>query len=244
MKVELRDVTKRYGNTVALNRVSLTFEPGQIVAVLGPNGAGKSTLLRVLAGISGPDRGEVLFDGVLFDRNDAAVRRRLMFLPDFPPLFAEETVLRNLAILLRLYEADTPGVEHRVLELLQELEMLTRSEMPAETLSRGQAYKTALAGLALVSPELWLLDEPLASGMDPLGLAVLRREVRAAAGSGRTVFYSTQLIEMVEGFADRVLVIADGKVRAFGTLSELRETAGGHEGGILAALFAKLHSSD
>lgn len=244
VRVELRNVTKRYGSTVALDRVSLQFDPGQIIAVLGPNGAGKSTLLRLLAGISGPDRGDVLFDEVPFDRADPAVRRRLLFLPDFPPLFPEETVLRNLAIMLRLYEADRPGVERQILDRLEELELLSHAEMPAETLSRGQAYKTALIGLATVSPELWLLDEPLASGMDPLGLSVLRREVRAAAAAGKTVFYTTQLIEMVEGFADRVLLIAEGAVRACGTLPELRSAAGAPEGEVLASLFARLRETE
>jgi len=243
VRVELREVTKRYGSTIALNQVSLTIEPGQIIAVLGPNGAGKTTLLRLLAGISGPDRGEVCFDGREFDRNDLFMRRRLAFLPDFPPLFAEQSVLRNLAIALRLYAADRPGVETRILTLLEELELLQLAEMPAGTLSRGQAYKTALIGLVTAASELWLLDEPLASGMDPLGLHVLRREVRAAVAAGGTVIYTTQLLEMVEGFADRVLVIADGQVRAFGTLSELRVAAGAPEGQVLATLFGKLHES-
>lgn len=241
MQVELHEVTKRYGRTVALEGVSLILDPGQIVAVLGPNGAGKTTLLRLLAGISGPDRGEVHFDGTRFNRNDVATRRRLMFLPDFPPLFPDESVLRHLAILLRLYRADSPGVEKRILDLLEELELLRLAEMPTATLSRGQLYKAALTGLITADPELWLLDEPLASGMDPLGLMVLRRELRAAAAAGRTVLYTTQLIEMAEGFADRLLVIAEGRVRAFGTPAELRAAANVPEGQVLARLFSQLH---
>lgn len=243
VRVELRSVTKRYGSTIALNQVSLNLDPGQIVAVLGPNGAGKTTLLRLLSGVSSPDRGELWLDGEGFDRDDLPTRRRIGFLPDFPPLFPEESVLRNLAIQLRLYEADQPGVEDRVLQLLEELELLTLAEMPAGTLSRGQAYKAALVGLIAADPELWLLDEPLASGMDPLGLSVLRREVRRATALGRTVMYTTQLIEVAEGFADRVLVIADGLVRAFGTVPELQAAAGAPEGQVLATLFGRLHET-
>ncbi|MEN9678860.1 MAG: hypothetical protein RIS76_4756 [Verrucomicrobiota bacterium] len=240
VKVELRTVTKRYGSATALDQVSLVFEPGQTVAILGSNGAGKTTLLRILAGISGPDRGGVWMDGVPFDRNDVAARQRLAFLPDFPALFPQETLLRNLAICLRLHGADGPGVEQRVLDLLEELDLLSHAEMPAHTLSRGQSYKTALVGLVVAAPELWLLDEPLASGMDPQGLTVLRREVRAAVARGTTVLYTTQLVEMAENFADRVLVIADGRVRAFDTLAGLRQAAGAPEGQILATLFAHL----
>ncbi|MBL9173806.1 MAG: ABC transporter ATP-binding protein [Verrucomicrobiales bacterium] len=243
MRIELCGVTKRYGSTTALSRVSLTFEPGQIVAVLGPNGAGKTTLLRLLAGIAGPDHGEVRFDGVPFDRNDFGMRRRIGFLPDFPALFPEETVLRNLAINLRVYEADGPGQESRVLDLLEGLDLLPLIDMPTETLSRGQAYKVALTGLVAAAPELWLLDEPLASGMDPQGLSVLRHEVRAAAARGSTILYSTQLVELAEDFADRVLVIAEGAIRAFGTPSELRTAAGAPEGADLATLFSQLDGS-
>ncbi|MFO1460775.1 MAG: ABC transporter ATP-binding protein [Verrucomicrobiota bacterium] len=243
MRIELCDVTKRYGSATALSRVSLTLEPGQIVAILGPNGAGKTTLLRLLAGIAGPDHGDVLLDEVPFDRNNFGMRRRIGFLPDFPALFPEESVLRNLAITLRLYEADSPGAETRVLDLLEALDLLPLIEMPAETLSRGQAYKVALTGLVAAAPELWLLDEPLASGMDPQGLAVLRREVRSAAARGSTILYSTQLVELAEDFADRVLVIAEGAIRAFGTLSELRAAAGAPEGADLATLFSKLDGS-
>lgn len=87
------------------------------------------------------------------------------------------------------------------------------------------------------------MDEPLASGMDPQGLSVLRREVRAAAARGTTVLYSTQLVEMAENFADRVLVIAEGSVRAFGTLAELRSVAGAPEGQVLSTLLIKLDGS-
>lgn len=226
MRVELHNVTKRYGSTRALDGVSLAFAPGEIVAVIGINGAGKTTLLRALAGIVAPERGNIEFDGRTFERNRADQRRRFWFLPDFPPLLPEETLLANVGLILRLFEADRPGVEDRLLALLHEFDLAGLAYAPVGTLSRGQAYKSALLSLLCADPELWLLDEPFASGMDPVGIAVFRREARAAAARGRTVIYSTQWLEAVERLADRLCILQNGQVRAFGTLADLQAQTG------------------
>jgi len=229
-------VTRRCGAVVALDSIETTFESGRIVAVVGANGAGKSTLLRILAGLTGPDSGEVFLDGRRLDLGDLEMRRRIGFLPDFPGLFPEDSLLANLAITLRLYHADGPEAGPRVLGLLEELDLLTSAEMPAGTLSRGQAYKTALTGLIASAPDLWLLDEPLASGMDPRGLAVLRREMRAAARSGRTLLFTTQLVELAESLADTLLVLRNGAAVWQGPPGELRRAASAPGGEALADL--------
>src|SRR5262245_18651550 len=111
MHIALRGLSKAYGANNALDDVSLEIAPGQIVAVLGPNGAGKTTLLRCLAGVAIPNRGEILCDGQSFRRERIDLRRRFAFLPDFPYVFPSMTVLRHIGMVLRLYEADRPGVE-------------------------------------------------------------------------------------------------------------------------------------
>ena len=124
MHIRLEEVAKRYGKTRALDGVNADLPPGRIVAVLGPNGAGKTTLLRCLAGIVAPDRGQVLMDGVPFRREDLDLRRRFMFLPDFPLLFWDRSVFRNLSLILRVYGADREGDLDRVTELLREFDLL------------------------------------------------------------------------------------------------------------------------
>ena len=106
MKIELRGVLKSYRSLRALDHVSLTIEPGQIVSLLGPNGAGKTTLIRCIIGIAAPEKGEVYLDDLEFRRDCLDLRRRMSILPDFPFLFWEHSVLRNIAIVLRLYDAD------------------------------------------------------------------------------------------------------------------------------------------
>ena len=225
MKIETRGLLKSYKSVRALDRVSLDIAPGQIVSLLGPNGAGKTTLLRCLAGIAAPDAGGVYYDDQLFRRDRLDLRRRLFILPDFPHLFWEQSVTRNIAIVLRLYEADGAGVEERVLALLREFDLLPLALRPVHSLSRGQAYKAALVALLAADPEVWLLDEPFASGMDPHGIDAFKHHARVATARGRTILYATQILDVAERFSDRVCLIHQGEVRAFDTLARLREQA-------------------
>jgi len=239
MKIELRGVLKSYRSVRALDHVSLEIEPGQVVSLLGPNGAGKTTLIRCLAGIAAPDKGALYFDEQEYRRDRMDLRRRIHILPDFPFHFWDQSVLRNIAIVLRLFEADGAEAENRVLELLREFDLLPLALRPVASLSRGQSYKAALVALIAADREVWLLDEPFASGMDPHGIDTFKRHARAAAKRGRTVIYSTQLLDLAERFSDRVCVIHKGEVRAFDTLESLRSRATG-DGNVLEELFRSL----
>jgi len=223
MKIELQGVTKKYGSSTALDEVSLEIEPGQLVALLGPNGAGKTTLLRCLAGIVAPTKGQLFYDGQAFRRDRIDLRRRFCFLPDFPFVFENWSLLRHLGMVLRLYEADRPAIEETVLEVLTELELLPLAEKSFSSLSRGERYKAALAALMAVDPEIWLLDEPFASGMDPHGITAFKRRAREATGRGRTIIYSTQILDSAERFSDRVCIIYRGCVVAFDSVGNLRD---------------------
>lgn len=242
MNIELRGVLKTYNSLRVLDRVTLEIGPGQIVSLLGPNGAGKTTLIRCLAGIAAPDKGGVYFEDQEFHRDRMDLRRRLHLLPDFPFLLWDQSVIRNIAIVLRLFEADADGAEKRVLELLRDFDLLSIALRPVHSLSRGQAYKCGLVAMLAADPEVWLLDEPFASGMDPHGIDAFKRHARAAAGRGRTILYSTQLLDVAERFSDRVCVIHKGEVRAFDTLEHLRERSQDKDN-VLEELFRQLREA-
>ena len=242
MKIELRCLVKSYRSVRALDAVSLEIEPGQIVSLRGPNGAGKTTLLRCLAGIAAPDKGGVYLDDREYRRDQLDLRRRMHLLPDFPMQFWDQSVIRNIAIVLRLFEADAPGAEDRVLELLREFDLLPLALRPVGSLSRGQAYKAGLVALLAADREVWLLDEPFASGMDPHGIDAFKRQARAAAARGRTILYSTQLLDVAERFSDRVCVIHKGAIHAFDTLERLRERAS-DKGNVLDEMFRQLREA-
>lgn len=239
MHIAIRQLSKSYGARTALDDVSLDIAPGQVVALLGPNGAGKSTLLRCLAGVAAPDGGEILYDGAVFRRDRLDLRRRFAFLPDTPFVYPERTVLRHIGLVVGVYEAETAGLEDRVIELLRDFDLLPLAETPLKALSRGQVYKAALTALMAVNPEIWLLDEPFASGMDPRGLTAFRQQAQAAVKAGRTVVYSTQILEIAERFSDRVCILHRGKIHAFERVEQLRHCATSAEP-ILEEVFQQL----
>jgi ABC-type multidrug transport system ATPase subunit len=243
MRVEIDGLTKRYGAYRALQNVSMTIESGQIVAVLGANGAGKTTLLRCLATIAAPSAGSIHLDGEPLSRGRLDLRQRLFFLPDFPFLFAWPTPVQHIGMVLRLYGKESAGTADRVFGLMEALDLLGCGRAPIASLSRGQTYKTALAALLAVEPELVLLDEPFASGMDPQGTLVLKEWARRAAGNGTTLLYTTQILEVAEAFSDKVAILHRGGLHAFDSVAALREQTGAAEGNVLAGVMAQLRET-
>jgi ABC-type multidrug transport system ATPase subunit len=245
MRIALESVSKKYGRVIALNPTTLHFDGGQVIAVLGSNGAGKTTLLRCLSTISAPSRGQILWDGEPLTRSRLDLRRRLMFMPDFPPLFGHLTVLQHLALVLDVHGCESRGREDDVVGVLRDLDLLTLCDTPVQQLSRGQGYKAALAALLLIQPDLWLIDEPFASGMDPNGISVFKRCARQAAQSGKLVIYSTQIIDIAETLSDKVCVIHKGDVRAFASVESLAtEARREEENGVLEEILQKLREEE
>lgn len=242
MEIVLESVSKRFGSMRALENVSLTIGGGQVVAVVGPNGAGKTTLLRCLSAIAAPDAGRIFYDGQRFSRGRVDLRSRLAFLPDFPLVFPGLTVVRHIAMILGLYKIAATDMAGAVTQHLYEFDLLPAVDTQVGQLSRGQIYKTALTALISVDPELWMLDEPFASGMDPGGIAYFKRQARAAAARGRTVLYSTQILDVAERFSDRVCIIHRGKLRFFDTVANLPPQDG--EGSVLEEVFRKLRAEE
>jgi ABC-type multidrug transport system ATPase subunit len=240
MKIQIEKVSKKFGRVWALEEISLELMPGQIVGILGANGAGKTTLLNCLAGVAAPSTGRILYDGEEFHRGKMELRKRLMYLPDFPLAFAKMTVLEHVAMCVRLFERPDPQPE-KVAALLEQLSLLPLTGMPFGAMSRGQAYKSALAGLVTVDPELWIFDEPLASGMDPMGIAVFKKEARAATKRRRTVVFTTQILEIAEKFADRICVLDHGGLRLD---RRMGEEGSAEEEGKLEELLLRLRDSE
>lgn len=237
MHVTLKNVTKKFGKTLALNNVSLTIDDGGIISVLGLNGAGKTTLLRALSGLLTPNGGSIEYDDKEFKPNVIDLKRRLMFLPDFPPLYPEMTPIQHIGMVFNVYELSTEGIEDKLMTLLDELNMLKLANSRITTFSRGETYKTALATLLLINPDLFLLDEPFASGMDPLAIAVMKKHLSEAAKNGRTILYSTQILEVNENFADKIIVLDKGEVAAYDTLKNLQAPLTAPKNDLIRRLF-------
>ena len=222
MHIELQNVSKTFGRTRALRDFNLNVPPSSIVALLGENGAGKSTLMRILAGLCVPDSGMVRYDGKVFDRENMALRKRLHFTPDMPLLFPDQTVARNIATFAALYDKPTLGREEYLARWLEETGSATLMRRTVARLSRGQIWKAGLGCVAAIEPELWLVDEPFASGMDALGMGAFRRMAKHLADQGGTIIYTTQMVEMAVHFSDHVCVIREGELVLWENSGETR----------------------
>lgn len=225
MRVRAERVTRKFGWVTALDDVSWDVGPGQIVAVLGANGAGKTTLLNALSGSILLDSGWVFFDEQLFTPQRDDLRRRFAFIPDLPPVPPSWSPLRFIGTALKLYGVSDANIEERVTELLENLDLLGVAQWKFRQLSRGQAYKAVLAAFLAADPEVWLVDEPFSSGMDPRGLNCFKEYARTAAGRGRTIIFTTQIIEVAEQFAHRICLLDRGRIKGFETPARLRETS-------------------
>ena len=220
MEIRINSLYKDYGRETVFENLSAEIPQGALLVLLGINGAGKTTLLRMLAGLSGRDKGDILFDGKSARRDDLEQRRELCFLPDFPVFFEHQSLLESICVYIKLWERSQP--EHdRVLDLLEEFDLLKHAAKPVQTLSRGQRYKAAFVSLILIDPTLWLLDEPFASGMDPRGLSAFKRYALDATQRGKTVVYSTQLIDLAKSFSSHIWILGDGGILAQGITDDI-----------------------
>ncbi len=211
-------LTKRYGDRVAVDRVSISVRRGEVYGFLGPNGAGKTTTLRMALGLVRPDAGSVTVLGRPGGRPDVTARvGALIEGPGFYPYLSGRDNLRTLARYRRLPETEID----RVLELV---DLTGRSSDKYKGYSLGMKQRLGVAAALLGSPELIVLDEPT-NGLDPAGMADMRRLLLALAAEGRTVVLSSHLLDEVQAICDRVGVIDDGRLLRESTVAELRGEA-------------------
>ena len=216
--IEVTGLSKVYGTLTAVQDLSFSVAPGEILGLVGPNGAGKTTTLRSLAGIIRPTSGSVRLGGHLLDQDPIAAKALLAFVPDEPQLFEYLTVAEHLAFTLRLYRR--PDALPRVAPLLEELELADKHGALASELSRGMKQKLAIACGLIHDPGILMLDEPL-TGLDPVGIRRMKRTIAARAQAGTAVVLSSHLLQLVEELCTRVLIIQGGRRVALGTVAEI-----------------------
>jgi ABC-2 type transport system ATP-binding protein len=209
---------KLYGDLVAVENLSFSVGPSEVLGLVGPNGAGKTTTLRAIAGIIAPTRGSVSIAGFSLATQPVRAKQQLAFIPDEPQLFEYLTVEEHLRFIGRMYGvADAPT---RIPPLLQELELSEKQRALPSELSRGMRQKLAIACGLLHEPAALILDEPL-TGLDPSGMRRMRETIAARARSGAAVILSSHLLHLVEELCTKLLVIHHGRVSAYGTFDEI-----------------------
>ena len=214
-RVEVRDLTKRFGSLTAVNNLSFSVEPGRITGFLGPNGAGKTTTLRMLLGLVRPTSGSATIGGQSYGhlRKPQRVVGAALEATNFHPGRAGRDHLRVMA--------DTAGVDKkRVDEMLELVGIPAAARQRAGGYSMGMRQRLALAGALLGDPQVLLLDEP-ANGLDPEGIRWLRMLLRHLSSQGKTILISSHMLSEVEQTVDEVVIIANGKLIRQGAISDL-----------------------
>lgn len=219
--IEVEGLTKNYGERLAVNNLSFTVQPGEVLGLVGPNGAGKTTTLRSLAGIIVPSSGQIRIAGHDLRSDPLGAKGRLAFIPDEPHLFDYLTVGEHLEFVARLY--NVADAAERRLTLLSELELLDRVNSFPPELSRGMKQKLAIACGLLHAPVALMFDEPL-TGLDPIGIRRMKATILRRAQAGAAVILSSHLLHLVEELCTRVLVLRQGELVAAGTLNEIIAT--------------------
>jgi ABC-2 type transport system ATP-binding protein len=217
--LRVSDLTKRYGDTVAVEALTFALAPGTITGFLGPNGAGKTTTLRLLLGLAEPTAGEALIFGHHYRELENPMHRvgAVLESSDFDPGRSGRNHLRALALA-------TDIAFDRVEELLALVELQAAADRPVRTYSLGMRQRLGLAGALLGDPDLLLLDEP-ANGLDPAGVRWLRDFLRQFAAQGRTVLISSHVLAEVAQTVDAVMIINRGRLVATVALAELSDGA-------------------
>jgi len=218
--IDIAGLAKLYGNFVAVNDLSFTVQPGEVLGLVGPNGAGKTTTLRCIAGIIPPTRGSILINGCDLLHNPIGAKAQLAFFPDEPKLFDYLTVWQHLVFIARIYQV--ADYESRGMALLEELELSSkRDALPAE-LSRGMKQKLAIACGLLHSPKAMYFDEPL-TGLDPLGIRKMKATIMQRAKDGGAIILSSHLLHLVEEICTHLLILKGGKMIAHGSMAEITQ---------------------
>lgn len=217
--IEVHGLTKRYGRLVAVDQLSFTVRPGEVMGLVGPNGAGKTTTLRCVAGILPLTRGEVRLGEHDLAAAPMAAKQELAYIPDEPRLFDYLSVRQHLSFTARLYHV--PDAAPKARALLAEFELLEKARQLPGQLSRGMKQKLAIACGLLHQPKVILFDEPL-TGLDPHGIRRMKDTILRLAREGAAIVISSHLLHLVEEICSHLLILKQGRMVIHGTLAEVR----------------------
>lgn len=238
--LETRDLVKRFNRIPAVDGVSFTIQPGEILGYLGPNGAGKSTTVKILTGLIEPTSGTIFFNGANVKDDFVAFQRRTGYVPEEPHLYPHLGGREYLQLAGRLRGLPRRVLEPRIDELLRQFLLWEDRHSPLSAYSKGMRQKILVSAALLHNPDLLILDEPF-SGLDVNTALVLRALLKALAGAGKMILYSSHVLEVVEKVCSRVMILRRGKVVAHDAVENLRALM---QQDSLEGVFAQLTQQD
>lgn len=224
--VEVKHLTKCYGDIKAVDDISFTVETGEVLGFLGPNGAGKSTTMNMITGYISSTSGTVTIDGSEILDNPKETKKKIGYLPEIPPLYVDMTVRKYLEFMFDLKKVKLPKKEH-IEEVIRLVRISEQSERIIKNLSKGYRQRVGFAQALLGNPPVLILDEPTV-GLDPKQIIEIRKLIKSL-GKKHTVIFSSHVLSEISATCDRIIVISNGKIVADAKTEELSTAVSGEE---------------
>ena len=222
--IELKDLTKKYGDFKAVNDLNLCVKKGEVFGFIGPNGAGKTTTIKMMSGILQPTRGRVFISGINMQDAPEKAKNKIGFIPDRPYLYEKLSGIEFLKFTADLYGVSEKTFQASAYRILEDFSLADWADELVESYSHGMKQRLIMSAALLHDPEVIIVDEPMV-GLDPAAIIMVKALFRKLAAKGVTVFMSTHTLKVAQDTCDRIGVINKGRLIATGTTQELQRAA-------------------
>ncbi|ANU11949.1 ABC transporter-like protein [Planococcus antarcticus DSM 14505] len=234
--LSIKNLTMNYGSKNILNGINLEVTKGQIIGYIGPNGAGKSTTVKIMLGLIDDYQGEVVIFGQDISSGDPFYKRRIGYVPENAEAYDNLTAMEYLVFTGELYGMDRDATQAKAERLMQQFDLRDVGHSRLSSFSKGMKQKVLIIASLLHDPDLLFWDEPL-SGLDANSMMVIQEILAQLAAQGKTIFYSSHIMDLVEKISNRIVLLVKGEVVADGTFEELQEMS---QEGSLSGIFNQL----
>lgn len=234
--ITVRNLTMSFGDKPVLGGIDLDVQPGHVLGYIGPNGAGKTTTVKIMIGMLSGFGGEVTVCGHDVRTHPLEVKRRIGYVPEVAALYDALTPMEYLRFVGRLYGLDDRETEHRAREMIELFGLASEVDNRMSTFSKGMRQKVLITAGLIHNPDVLFLDEPL-SGLDANAVVTVKEIVARLARRGKTIFYCSHVMDVVERVCDRIIIISGGRIIADGSFEQLKAQSAG---GSLEHIFTRL----
>ena len=237
--ISMEHLYKSYGDKQVLRDINLEVYPGQVIGYIGPNGAGKSTTVKILCGLLSDFEGRVVVKGIDMKEDPLSIKRIIGYVPELSDLYEVLTAVEYLELIAGLHEIHADIAGSRITKMLAAFGLEGQMHQRMDTFSKGMRQKVLLISGLLHNPDILILDEPL-SGLDANSVIIVKELISRLSAEGKTIFYCSHMMDVVEKVSDRIVLIDDGRIVADGTFAELKTQQGDKS---LEQIFASLTSN-
>lgn len=234
--IEIKNLTKKYGDSTVVNNLSFTVDDGSITGFIGPNGSGKTTTLKMTTGVLTPTEGTVLLNGIDISKHSIKAKQQFGFVSDSPDHFLRLTGLEYVNFMADMYDVPSEGRGKFILNYAERFDIATSLNSKILAYSHGMRQKIMIIGCLIHNPSIWILDEPML-GLDPQSAFELKNMMKEHVKKGNSVLFSTHVLEVAEKLCDKVVIIQKGNLKYNGTVEEL---CAQNTGSSLEEIFLKL----